>query len=185
VVVIGLLLIPPLGVLAWWALDDARGAIGDGVRHGIATDTVAIGRSGTLRGARRAAGHGALLEPTKPVGAVRFMPQALAATRSSLEPIDPRLLDASRSPGRGPTRPSPASYPSHVPARARLPLNAEGAPGNSHPAPGLTPLRPASGLTRSLGDYAAAALSALLVVALATPFVVVLATRLTWELGVA
>ena len=35
---------------------------------------------------------------------VRFLPQALAATRSSLELVDPRVEEASRSLGRGPTR---------------------------------------------------------------------------------
>ena len=37
----------------------------------------------------------------------------------------------------------------------------------------------------SLGDYSAAAPSALLLVAVATPFVLVLSTRRAWELGAA
>jgi iron(III) transport system permease protein len=123
---------------------------------------------------------------------IRFMPQALAATRSSLVAIDPRLLDASRSLGRGET----TTY-----ARVVLPLARPGLLAGAalvflstmKELPATLLLRPIGFDTlateiwtdTSLGDYSAAAPSALLLVAVATPFVVLLSSRRAWELGAA
>ncbi len=123
---------------------------------------------------------------------IRFMPQSLAATRSALVSVDPRLLDASRSLGRG----QAAGY-----ARVVLPLARPGLLAGAalvflstmKELPATLLLRPIGFDTlateiwtdTSLGDYSAAAPSALLLVAVAAPFVLVLSTRRAWELGAA
>jgi iron(III) transport system permease protein len=123
---------------------------------------------------------------------IRFMPQGLAATRSALVSVDPRLLDASRSLGRGPA-------PTY--ARVVLPLAQPGLLAGAalvflstmKELPATLLLRPIGLDTlateiwtdTSLGDYSAAAPSALLLVAVATPFVLVLSSRRAWELGAA
>ena len=123
---------------------------------------------------------------------IRFMPQALAATRGSLVAIDPRLLDASRSLGRG----DAATYALVVLPLARPGLLAGAALvflSTMKELPATLLLRPIGFDTlateiwtdTSLGDYSAAAPSALLLVAVATPFVVGLSSRRAWELGAA
>ena len=123
---------------------------------------------------------------------IRFMPQGLAATRSALVSVDPRLLDASRSLGHGMT----SSY-----ARVVLPLARPGLLAGAalvflstmKELPATLMLRPIGLDTlateiwtdTSLGDYSAAAPSALLLVAVATPFVLALSSRRAWELGAA
>ena len=234
--VVGLLLVLPLGVLVWWALDDARGAFGQGVDWDVAADTVGVSAVAAvcsllavlpvavLAWSRRTR-FARLLErltyvPNAVPGiavalalvffgvrfealyqslallvfayVVRFMPQALAATRSSLEAIDPRLLDASRSLGRGPARTfatvvAPLARPGVLAGIALVFLS------TLKELPATLILRPTGFDTlatriwsdTALGDYAAAAPSALLLVALATPFVVLLASRRAWELGAA
>jgi iron(III) transport system permease protein len=123
---------------------------------------------------------------------VRFMPQSLAATQSALVSVDPRLLEASRSLGRG----WATTY-----GRVVLPLARPGVLAGAalvflstmKELPATLLLRPIGFDTlateiwtdTSLGDYSAAAPSALLLLAVATPFVLVLSSRRAWELGAA
>jgi iron(III) transport system permease protein len=121
---------------------------------------------------------------------IRFMPQALAASRGALHAIDPRLLEASRALGRGRARTVtgvvlPLARPGILAGVALVFLS------TMKELPATLILRPTGFETlateiwtdTSLGDYSAAAPSALLLVAVAAPLVAVLSTRRAWELG--
>jgi iron(III) transport system permease protein len=121
---------------------------------------------------------------------VRFLPQALATTRSALELIDPRVEEASRSLGRGPTRTLlavvlPLARPGVLAGAALVFLSA------MKELPATLLLRPIGFDTlateiwtdTSIGAYSDAAPSALLLIAVSAPFVYALAARRAWELG--
>jgi iron(III) transport system permease protein len=123
---------------------------------------------------------------------VRYMPLALASTRGALHSIDPHVLEAAASLGHARAR---------TLARVVLPLARPGILAGAALAflstmkelPATLLLRPTGFETlatqiwmdTSLGYYSAAAPSALLLVAVAAPFVVALSTRRAWELGAA
>ena len=121
---------------------------------------------------------------------VRFMPQALATTRSSLALVDPRLEEASRSLGRRPTRTLvsvvlPLARPGILAGAALVFLSA------MKELPATLLLRPIGFDTlateiwtdTSIGAYSDAAPSALLLIAVSAPFVWALSARRAWELG--
>jgi len=121
---------------------------------------------------------------------VRFLPQALAATRSSLELVDPRVEEASRSLGRGPTRTLlavvvPLARPGILAGAALVFLSV------MKELPATLLLRPIGFDTlateiwtdTSIGAYGDAAPAALLLIAVSAPLVYVLSARRAWELG--
>jgi iron(III) transport system permease protein len=121
---------------------------------------------------------------------VRFLPQALAPTRAALEGIDPRLQDASRSLGRGRLHTFtavvvPLARPGILAGAALVFLS------TLKELPATLLLRPIGFDTLAtetwkhalVGDYPAAALPALLLVAVAAPFVYALSGKRAWELG--
>jgi iron(III) transport system permease protein len=121
---------------------------------------------------------------------VRFMPQALAATSSALEAVNPRVEEAARGLGRGPfavllTVTMRLVRPGILAGVALVFLSA------MKELPATLLLRPTGFETlateiwtqASLGAYSQAALPALLLVAVAAPFVWMLTGRRAWELG--
>jgi len=121
---------------------------------------------------------------------VRFLPQALAATRGSLELVDPRAEEASRSLGRGPTRTLlavvlPLARPGILAGAALVFLS------TMKELPATLLLRPIGFDTlateiwtdTSIGAYGDAAPSALLLIAVSVPLVYTLSARRAWELG--
>jgi iron(III) transport system permease protein len=121
---------------------------------------------------------------------LRFMPYALASTRASLDAVSPRLEEAARSLGR---RPLGATVSVVLPL-ARPGLLAGGALvflSTIKELPVTLLLRPIGFDTlateiwqgTALGAYSQVAPSALLLVAIAAPFVYLLSWRNAWELG--
>jgi iron(III) transport system permease protein len=123
---------------------------------------------------------------------VRYLPQALAPTQAALDGVDPALEQAARGLGRGPVRTLagvtvPIIRPSVLAGAALVFLS------TLKELPATLLLRPIGFETLAteiwkdtlVGDYAAAAPTALLLVVLATPFVVLLSARRAWELGAA
>ena len=121
---------------------------------------------------------------------VRFLPQALATTRSALDLVDPRVEEASRSLGRGPTRTFlavvlPLARPGVLAGAALVFLSA------MKELPATLLLRPIGFDTlateiwtdTSIGAYSDAAPSALLLIAVSAPLVYALSARRAWELG--
>jgi iron(III) transport system permease protein len=121
---------------------------------------------------------------------IRFLPQSLAAVGSAFESLSPRLEEAARGLGR-----RPAAAFTTVTLRLSAPGIGAGAAlvllSSMKELPVTLLLRPTGFDTlatevwtaTSLGAYAEAAPSALLLVAVATPFVWALAARPSWELG--
>jgi iron(III) transport system permease protein len=121
---------------------------------------------------------------------VRFLPQALAATSSALETVNPRVEEAARGLGRGPfavlvTVTMRLARPGILAGVALVFLSAmKELPATLLLRPtGFETLATAIWTQTSLGAYSQAALPALLLVAVAAPFVWVLAARRAWELG--
>jgi iron(III) transport system permease protein len=121
---------------------------------------------------------------------VRFLPQALATTRSALELVDPRVEEASRSLGRGSVRTLvsvalPLARPGILAGSALVFLSA------MKELPATLLLRPTGFDTlateiwtdTSIGAYGDAAPSALLLIAISAPLVYALSARSAWELG--
>ena len=121
---------------------------------------------------------------------VRFLPQALATTRSALDLVDPRVEEASRSLGRGPARTFlavvlPLARPGVLAGAALVFLSA------MKELPATLLLRPIGFDTlateiwtdTSIGAYSDAAPSALLLIAVSAPLVYALSARRAWELG--
>ncbi|MCP9485081.1 MAG: iron ABC transporter permease [Gaiellaceae bacterium MAG52_C11] len=122
---------------------------------------------------------------------VRFLPQALATTRSALDLVDPRLEDASRSLGRSSRRTLlrvvlPLARPGVLAGAALVFLS------TMKELPATLLLRPIGFDTlateiwtdTSIGAYADAAPSALLLILVSAPFVYALSARRAWELGI-
>ena len=121
---------------------------------------------------------------------VRFLPQGLAATSSSLRLVDPRIEEAARGLGRGPVR---------VLFSVTLPLAAPGVLAGAalvflstmKELPATLLLRPIGFETlateiwkaTSLGAYSEAAPAALLLILVSAPLVYALAARRAWETG--
>ncbi|MBA2741938.1 MAG: iron ABC transporter permease [Actinobacteria bacterium] len=121
---------------------------------------------------------------------MRFMPYALASTRAALDGVSPRLDEAARSLGRRPLR---------AWAAVVLPLARSGMLAGAalvflsavKELPATLLLQPIGFETlateiwkgTALGAYSQVAPSALLLVAIAVPFVYVLSWRTAWELG--
>jgi iron(III) transport system permease protein len=121
---------------------------------------------------------------------VRFLPQALATTRSALALVDPRVEEASRSLGRGPVSTLvsvvlPLARPGVLAGAALVFLSA------MKELPATLLLRPIGFDTlateiwtdTSIGAYSDAAPSALLLIAVSAPLVYLLSARRAWELG--
>jgi iron(III) transport system permease protein len=121
---------------------------------------------------------------------VRFLPLALAATRSALDLVDPRMEEASRSLGRGSAGTLfavvlPLARPGVLAGAALVFLSA------MKELPATLLLRPIGFDTlateiwtdTSIGAYSAAAPSALLLIAVSAPLVYLLSARRAWELG--
>jgi iron(III) transport system permease protein len=121
---------------------------------------------------------------------VRFIPQALAAGGAALETVNPRVEEAARSLGRRPTTvlltiTLRLARPGILAGAALVFLSA------MKELPATLLLRPIGFETlateiwqqTSLGAYSQAAPAALLLVAVAAPFVYVLAARPAWDLG--
>ena len=121
---------------------------------------------------------------------VRFLPYALASIRASLDTVSPRLEEAARSLGRKPLSAT---------ATVVLPLTRSGLLAGGalvflstvKELPATLLLRPIGFDTlateiwqgTAIGAYSAVAPSALLLVAVAAPFVYLLSWRNAWELG--
>ena len=121
---------------------------------------------------------------------LRFMPYALASTRASLDAVSPRLEEAARSLGRRPLAATasvvlPVARPGLLAGAALVFLS------TIKELPVTLLLRPIGFDTlatdiwqgTALGAYSAVAPSALLLVAIAAPFVYLLSWRNAWELG--
>jgi iron(III) transport system permease protein len=121
---------------------------------------------------------------------VRFMPYALASTRAALDGVSPRLEEAARSLGRTPSGAAravvlPVARPGILAGAALVFLS------TVKELPATLLLRPIGFETlateiwkeTSVAAYGAAAPSALLLVAIAAPFVYALSWRRAWELG--
>ena len=121
---------------------------------------------------------------------VRFLPQAVATTRSALALVDPRVEEASRSLGRGSLRTLvsvvlPLARPGMLAGAALVFLSA------MKELPATLLLRPIGFDTlateiwtdTSIGAYSDAAPSALLLIAVSAPLVYALSARRAWELG--
>lgn len=121
---------------------------------------------------------------------IRFLPQALAATGSALETVNPRIEEAARGLGR-----RPSSVLLTVTMRLARPGVLAGAAlvfmSAMKELPATLLLRPIGFETlateiwkhTSLGAYSQAALPALLLMLVAAPLVYILAARPAWDLG--
>jgi len=123
---------------------------------------------------------------------LRFLPQALAPSRSALDGVSPRLEDAARGLGLGRRRTFirvviPVARPGILTGTALVFLL------TLKELPATLLLRPTGFETLAteiwadtvIGDYGSAAPNALLLIAIAVPFVYLLSAKRAWELGAA
>jgi iron(III) transport system permease protein len=121
---------------------------------------------------------------------LRFLPQALAPAYAALAGVNPRLEDAARGLGRGRARAFvgvvlPAARPGILAGAALVfLLTLKELPATLLLRPiGFETLATEIWTDTQIGDYGSAAPSALLLIAVAAPFVVALSAKRAWDLG--